>query len=48
MTASKSHAYFSPEEYLEIESQSLLKHEYLQGQMFAMAGASKAHWKNMC
>jgi Uma2 family endonuclease len=43
MTVSKSHAYFTPEEYLEIERLSLIKHEYLQGQMVAMAGASKAH-----
>lgn len=43
MTASKSHAYFTPENYLEIERISPIKHEYLQGQMVAMAGASKAH-----
>ncbi|HEY9663957.1 MAG TPA: Uma2 family endonuclease [Allocoleopsis sp.] len=43
MTSSKSHAYFTPEEYLEIERTSPIKHEYLQGQIVAMAGASKAH-----
>jgi Uma2 family endonuclease len=43
MTVSKSHAYFTPEDYLEIERISPIKHEYLQGQMMAMAGASKAH-----
>lgn len=43
MTVSKSHAYFTPENYLEIERISPIKHEYLQGQMVAMAGASKAH-----
>jgi Uma2 family endonuclease len=43
MTASKSHTYFTPEEYLEIERMSLLKHEYVQGQVVAMAGASKTH-----
>jgi Uma2 family endonuclease len=43
MTLARSHAYFSPEEYLEIERISPIKHEYLQGQMVAMAGASKAH-----
>lgn len=43
MTASKSHAYFTPEAYLEIERISPIKHEYLQGQIVAMAGASKAH-----
>ena len=43
MTVSKSHAYFTPEDYLEIERISPIKHEYLQEQMVAMAGASKAH-----
>ncbi|MBE9101584.1 Uma2 family endonuclease [filamentous cyanobacterium LEGE 07170] len=43
MTVIKSHAYFTPEEYLEIERVSPIKHEYLQGQLIAMAGASKAH-----
>ena len=43
MTVSKSHAYFTPEDYLEIERFSTIKHEYLQGQIVAMAGASKAH-----
>lgn len=43
MTISKSHAYFTPEDYLEIERISPIKHEYFQGQMVAMAGASKAH-----
>jgi Uma2 family endonuclease len=43
VTIGKRHAYFTPEEYLELEHISLIKHEYLQGQMVAMAGASKAH-----
>jgi len=43
MTSSKSHAYFTPEEYLEIERMSPIKHHYIQGEMVAMAGASKAH-----
>ncbi len=43
MIASKSHAYFTPENYLEIERISPIKHEYIQGQIVAMAGASKAH-----
>lgn len=43
MTASRSHAYFTPEEYLELERISPIKHHYLQGEIVAMAGASKAH-----
>jgi len=43
MTAGKSHAYFTPKDYLEIEKISPIKHEYMQGQILAMAGASKAH-----
>jgi Uma2 family endonuclease len=43
MTVSKPHAYFTPEDYLELERISPIKHEYIQGQMVAMAGASKAH-----
>jgi Uma2 family endonuclease len=43
MTIDKSHRYFTPDEYLSIERISPIKHEYLQGQIVAMAGASKAH-----
>jgi Uma2 family endonuclease len=43
MVVSKGYAYFSPEDYLEIERLSPIKHEYLNGQIVAMAGASKAH-----
>jgi len=34
---------FSVAEYLEPESKSELHYEYLGGQIFAMAGGSKAH-----
>ncbi|MGF1460257.1 MAG: Uma2 family endonuclease [Leptolyngbyaceae cyanobacterium] len=43
MTTSKHYASFTPEEYLEIERISPIKHEYMQGQIVAMVGASKAH-----
>lgn len=43
MTLGTRHAYFTPEDYLDIERISLIKHEYFQGQLIAMAGASKAH-----
>ena len=33
----------TPEEYLAIERQSEIKHEYFAGEMFAMVGASKRH-----
>jgi len=35
--------YFSPEEYLQIEEKSPLKHEYIGGQLRAMVGSSQAH-----
>ncbi|QEQ01239.1 Uma2 family endonuclease [Thermosynechococcus sp. CL-1] len=33
----------SPEDYLQRETQSGVKHEYINGQIYAMAGASDAH-----
>ncbi|MEG4534545.1 Uma2 family endonuclease [Microcoleus sp. D2_18a_D3] len=43
MVASKSDTYVSPEDYLAAEKVSPIKHEYRQGEIYAMAGASKAH-----
>ncbi|NMF63059.1 Uma2 family endonuclease [Brasilonema octagenarum UFV-E1] len=43
MTLSQSHPYLSPEQYLETEKSSPIKHEYIQGQIYAMSGASDAH-----
>ncbi len=43
MVAQSSLFYLSPEEYLQAEAQSLLKHEYMNGQVYAMAGASDSH-----
>ena len=33
----------SPEEYLEFEHNSDIKHEYIDGEVYAMAGTTKAH-----
>jgi Uma2 family endonuclease len=35
--------FLTPEEYLRLERASLEKHEYADGQMFAMAGANRKH-----
>ncbi len=35
--------YMTPEEYLKFERESEIKHEYLDGEVFAMAGASRKH-----
>ena len=43
MIFSQAHPYISPEEYLEAEKVSPIKHEYIQGRIYAMAGASDAH-----
>jgi Uma2 family endonuclease len=43
MIALKSDHYMSPEEYLEFEHRSDIKHEYIDGEVYAMAGTTKAH-----
>ena len=43
MIASPQQPYLTPEEYLHIEAQSPIKHEYIDGQIYAMAGASDPH-----
>ncbi len=43
MIAVKSDKNITPEEYLESERHSPIKHEYLDGDVYAMAGTSKAH-----
>jgi Uma2 family endonuclease len=35
--------YFTPEEYLDIERESEIRHEYLDGYVYAMAGESPEH-----
>lgn len=43
MVASPSFADLSPEEYLAQEDRSSIKHEYIRGYVYAMAGASDIH-----
>jgi len=43
MTAIQSKTYLSPEEYLSGEEHSPTKHEYIDGEVYAMAGAEDAH-----
>jgi Uma2 family endonuclease len=43
MVTNKPEYYISPEEYLEGEKVSQIKHEYIDGEVYAMAGASDAH-----
>jgi Uma2 family endonuclease len=33
----------TPDEYLQLEEQSSVKHEYMDGEAYATAGASDAH-----
>jgi len=35
--------HYTPEEYFELEAHSEIRHEYVEGEVFAMAGASIAH-----
>ncbi|MBD2195422.1 MULTISPECIES: Uma2 family endonuclease [Calothrix] len=43
MVATPNSTYISPEDYLKAEESSPIKHEYRQGLVYAMAGASNAH-----
>jgi Uma2 family endonuclease len=43
MTLSKNQFYISPEDYLEGERVSPIKHEYRGGHVYAMVGAKKPH-----
>ncbi|MCG6135620.1 MAG: Uma2 family endonuclease [Nostoc sp. LLA-1] len=36
-------SYITPEEYLQMEEQSAIKHEYINGYIYAMAGATDPH-----
>jgi Uma2 family endonuclease len=37
--------YYTPEEYLELENQSEIKHEYLDGEIIEMTGGTTNHNK---
>lgn len=41
--STQAKTFLTPEQYLEIERQAERKSEYYAGEMFAMAGASRAH-----
>ncbi len=43
MASAAAQTYLSPEEYLAFERKATTKHEYLNGQIVAMSGASFAH-----
>lgn len=43
MIASPQQPYLTPDRYLQMEEQSNIKHEYIDGQVYAMAGASDSH-----
>ncbi|BAT53269.1 hypothetical protein NOS3756_22280 [Nostoc sp. NIES-3756] len=43
MIASPEPIYLTPEEYLQLEETSPVKHEYIDGYIYAMAGASDPH-----
>ncbi|MBE9214752.1 Uma2 family endonuclease [Plectonema cf. radiosum LEGE 06105] len=43
MVASPQQNYITPEEYLQLELESDVKHEYIDGYAYAMAGANDAH-----
>jgi Uma2 family endonuclease len=43
MIASSKFNYITPDEYLEMEEKSEIKHEYIDGYVYAMAGANDPH-----
>lgn len=43
MIALGSSQYLTPEEYLELEKTSEIRHEYIDGEIYAMAGGTEAH-----
>ncbi len=43
MIALSDHTHLTPEEYLAFEATSDIRHEYVDGELYAMAGTSKNH-----
>ena len=43
MIASPQQSQLTPDEYLQMEAKSPVKHEYIDGEIYAMAGASDPH-----
>ncbi|MDT9182328.1 Uma2 family endonuclease [Limnospira sp. PMC 289.06] len=43
MIATPNFVNLSPDDYLEIEANSSIKHEYIDGEVYAMAGATDTH-----
>jgi len=43
MIASPQQSYLTPDKYLQSEDTSDIKHEYIDGQVYDMAGASDSH-----
>ncbi len=43
MIASPQKSYITPEEYLQLEAANTIKHEYIDGEIYAIAGGTDAH-----
>ena len=43
MSAVRAYTYYAPEDYLALERTADYKSEYIDGQIIAMAGGSRAH-----
>ena len=43
MTVSPQDSPLTPEEYLDLEAASSVKHEYIDGKIYAMSGATDVH-----
>ena len=43
MIASPQDSYLTPEQYLQMEDDSSIKHEYINGEIYAIAGATDIH-----